>query len=502
MPEKDLIALLLLTGLTLAATIATTASPRLRDLAFFFSVMGLAFAERLDVNFLSQWWYRGTTRGIELSFVDPFIFAVLFSCVVRPRPDGLARIFWPKTLGLFLFYAAFCVFSVLTSDPKIFGVGELSKLFRGIAFFICGAYYLRTRREFLIMTIALALIAHIELLFSIRQRLTMNMDRVAGTLAHPNSLSMYICTLVPLLVAGATSTSSKLLRLLFWSALASTTLTEVLTLSRTGTVVYAFVTLGTIAFCCSWKFSFKKLAVITLALGFAGLTTGVMWPKLKERFLSATFEEEYLDINGENRGIYIRCMVLILEDRFLGVGLNNWSYWVSKEYGNRTGAFPYHDYDENVSEKDHKENLSTFAPPAHSILVLTAGEMGYPGVAIFTVLWIAWMALGVRYLLPWRRAAEPNYRWGAALCICVVGMFLHSVTEWTYRQTTIHLTFNLALGGLVAMRWMSKHGPKQIERGPTGGERGDEPEIIELDEGDVVEEKPAPAWARRAGRPA
>ena len=93
----------------------------------------------------------------------------------------------------------------------------------------------------------------------------------------------------------------------------------------------------------------------------------------RPRFGSATLTEEFVDIEGENRGIYWRWAGMIIEDDPFGVGLNNWSYAVSKTYGARVG-FGYEDYDDikNAPEKADLPSIR-YAPPAHALAALTLG---------------------------------------------------------------------------------------------------------------------------------
>ena len=53
------------------------------------------------------------------------------------------------------------------------------------------------------LLIALACAVGFEGIWAVKQRFITRLDRVAGTLDHANSLSMYLCMTVPPLVAGA-----------------------------------------------------------------------------------------------------------------------------------------------------------------------------------------------------------------------------------------------------------------------------------------------------------
>jgi hypothetical protein len=173
------------------------------------------------------------------------------------------------------------------------------------------------------------------------------------------------------------------------------------------------------------------------------------WDTLKDRYLEATFEEEYLDENLEGRGFYLRLARSIIADRFFGVGLNNWSHWVSKTYGPRLGT-PYEDYDDLTSIPD-REEVQDFnhAAPAHNLGALVIGELGVPGLFLFVLLWLRWFQMGLCFI--WPRVPSAMRRLGVGILFGVGGVFLQSVTEWTFRQTHIYLTFHALVGVLAGL---------------------------------------------------
>ncbi|MBU6399376.1 MAG: O-antigen ligase family protein, partial [Verrucomicrobia bacterium] len=209
------------------------------------------------------------------------------------------------------------------------------------------------------------------------------------------------------------------------------------------------VVLGATLKCISLRFSFKKAAVaLVIALGVTGLVAKY-WVYMKARYEEASLEEEYFDESKQGRGYYLRLAHAIMEEHFLGIGLNNWSYWVSKRYGPREG-YPYEDYDD-LEYTPSKEIASSiqYAAPAHNLEALTVGELGVPGLVIFCLLWLRWFWIGKRFLRG--RSPAPMHRLGIGICFGIAGIFLQSLFEWVYRQTPIFLTFNVLLGVLASL---------------------------------------------------
>jgi len=449
MEVKDLIGLSLLFATTLVCVGFCCLSHRARDVAFFLMTAAPAISYKLDINFFSHFWYRGTTRGLELTLIDTLAIGVLVGSLIRPRP-GESHFYWPASLGLMLTFFGYACLSIIVSDPKVYGLFELSKMVRGILFFVAAALFIRSERELAIMVLALCCIVCFEGAWALKQRVLEGLYRVPGTLDDPNSFSMYLCTVSPIFVAAFHSTLPKHIRWLSIVAIAAAAVTILLTVSRAGIPIFALVTFGTAVFCVSWQITLKKVATVVLIGICIGGLVFKSWDILKARYTQSSLAEEYLDENTfESRGYFLRLAREIVDDRFWGVGLNNWSYWVSKKYGALLGT-PFEDYDD-LNYTPSKEILSSisYAAPAHNLAALTVGELGVPGLLIFALLWLRWFQMGVIFL--WKRMPTAMHRMGVGLFFGACGIFLQSITEWTFRQTHIFLTFNVMLGVLASL---------------------------------------------------
>ncbi len=451
MKPSHALALALIPLLSVAASVLAVWSQRMRDVFFFLMVTSAVFAERLDVNFFSQAWYRGTTRGIQVSLLEILALAVLIGCGLG-RSEEKRRWFWPASLGVMLAYLVYAVISVVVSEPKIFGAFELSKMLGAILVFLAATAYVRTKREWALLIIALGCAVGFEGIWAVKQRFITRLDRAAGTLDHANSLSMYLCMTVPPLVAMAYAGWTRALR---WFCAAAAGLGAVgllLTFSRAGIPVLAVVVLATIITCASWQLTPSRIVVRSLLLlGALGLVVG-SWTKMQQRYAEASLQEEYFDPTIDGRGIYLRLAKMIADEHFFGVGLNNWSYHVSRTYGPRLG-FRFVEYDYLVSIYGTEDAVlfadSYLAAPAHNLAALTLGELGLPGLILFGVLWGRWFFMGAAFLFLPR--ADPMRVMGVGLFFGICGIFGQSLTEWVYRQTPILFTFYILLGALASL---------------------------------------------------
>jgi hypothetical protein len=451
MKPSHAIALVLIPLLTVAAAVAASWFRRVRDIFFFLMVALAVMVERLDVNFFSEAWYRGTTRGIQVSLIEILAFGLLIGCWLGRRGE-VRRWFWPGSFGLMLLFFAWAGLSVVASEPRMFGVFELSRMLAAIVIFLATAVYVRSRREWTLLVVALACAVIFESLWGLKQHFITHLGRAVGSLTHANSLSMYYCLTVPPLVAIACAGWSRTLRWFCAGAAVLGTVGVLMTLSRAGIPVFAVVVLGTVLTCVSWRLSPSRIALqLALVLGAAALV-GAFWTQIASRYTEVSLEEEYFDPTVDGRGIYLRLGGMIAQEHFFGVGLNNWSYYVSRTYGPRLG-YRFADYDYLAAvygTADDKLFANSYlAAPAHNLAALTLGELGVPGLMIFTLLWLRWFSMGVAFLPLPRTLPMRTLAIGIFFGTC--GIFGQSITEWVYRQTPILFTFHILLGALASL---------------------------------------------------
>lgn len=450
METKDFIAASLLLVATCGGVLVACLSYYARAAMFIAVVAGAVLVDLVGVEFMSLYWYRGTTRGFETTLLDALALSVLIGSLVAPR-HPLGRWFWPAGMGLLVLFIVYAGVSLLAAEPYLTGMFELHKMLRGVVALAAAAAFVRTDRELRQLVFALGVAVMIEAVYALKQRYWNGMDRADGTVFHPNTLSMYLCMVTPVLAAAALSKFPGWLRAWCGVAVAAGAVTILLTVSRAGIPIFAVTLLGVGLWCVDWRITVRKLLIAALVCVSGALMVRQSWDTLVERFTQASLAEEYLDAQKEGRGVYLRWAKAMLEDHPHGVGLNNWSYYVSRHYGAQFGYY-YEDYgDFSEPEREVRQH----AAPAHNLFALTAGELGYAGGILFALLWLRWLQLGASFL--GRRWDEPMHRVGVGLFFGTCGIFLQSLTEWTYRQTVVFLTFSVLMGVLASLSWARRH---------------------------------------------
>jgi hypothetical protein len=368
-------------------------------------------------------------------------------------------VYWPASFGLMLLFFLYACVNVVLADPMIFGLFELSKMLRGMTIFLAVAFYLRSERELKWLIFALGMIVCYEGSLALKERYIDGVHRVSGTLDDSNSLSVFLCTTAPVFVAALTSRIPRLLKALSAMAIALACLGVILTISRAGVIIIAFVLLGATAATVSLRVTPRKVVVALLVALSATAVVAKSWKTLEARFKEVSIEQEYGNNRSLGRGYYIRVAKSIAKEQWMGVGLNNWSYWVSQKYGPRLGYrfVPYRgtDLEPNKVIPPQSNIDEAQAAPAHSLGALTVGELGLPGLFLFALLWLRWFQMGAVFLL--RRTPDPMRRMGAGFFFALCGIFLQSLTEWVFRHSPIYYTIFILLGALASLHCIERN---------------------------------------------
>jgi len=409
----------------------------------------------MDINFLSREWYRGTTRGIEVSYLDLLTVIVLIGTIVVRSREGRKPFFWPKSLGWMLAFLAYCcLHTIAIADPKLFALFEISKTIRGIAVFYAVALFVRSNRDLEVFLWALSAAVGYEAAVCLRDRYIYHIHRIYGTLGHPNILSLYMLMSLPFMITTSLANTKPILRAAAMLGVLAATGCVVLTISRTGFAALVLLALTCGAATMGLKINTRNVAIIAFAsLAFLGVLAR-SWDTIESRLFSYTLEDEFGEDTTQGRGVYFRYLFAILQDKPLGVGYNNWSYAVTNEYASREGVI-YNPYiNTSITPSQDMRTVSntmggTQAAPAHNIFVITMGELGWPGIFLFLGFTGTWLYMGARFLA--QRSDALISRFGLAAFFSVAAIMLQGMTEWEFRITPIFLLAHIIAGALAAV---------------------------------------------------
>lgn len=437
-----------------------------REAVFVALIVSTSAPFLADINILGRNWYRGTTRGIEISYVDAFSIILLASTILTRRQDSwrhpaaagvlpngqpldVRGVFWPVAFMPMVLYFAWASVTVLISYPHIFGIFELSKIIRGFIVFLAVAWFVRGPREIRLLVYGLFGAAFYVTARALQQRYIIGSFRVSYPFAHPNLLSMYCCAITPVALAVSFSNLSTRIRSLSLLVTAMMVGCVLLSISRTG---YATVILTgglTLASILGLRFNTRNIVIV---IGILIVGSGMLyksWDSVMSRLGTTNLENEYMQ-SGAGRGMYIRLARLISDEHPLGIGLNNWSWYVASTFDEDeagTRQIPYHSTDERP--ESNRRGISSQTAPAHNLAALTLGELGWPGLLLMLTFWGAWGRATLGYLIDQR--PDMTSRVLVGISFGMFAVFLHNFTEWAFRDTPVFLLMHIYAGVASAM---------------------------------------------------
>ena len=270
--------------------------------------------------------------------------------------------------------------------------------------------------------------------------------RIGGSFGHPNMLSIYSCLSAPILFSTALAAGNSLkTRALYGVSTGLAVINVLLSVSRTGFVVVSLLVLlsGGMAIPRLSKKQ-RRYAYIGMAVIGGGIAMGSGNFIYRMEAGSGQLEQSAVG----DRQIYWSLLASLIEDPryfWIGAGLNNWSYTVTNEVNLKLGR-PYTPYE---SLDVPPENRVFTEPPAHSIIVLTIGELGVIGLVLFIAMWGRWLQMGVVFF--YRRSETLLATLGLGCMLGLMGVFLQCVTEWAFRHSSTYLLSHIVLGVLAAV---------------------------------------------------
>ena len=383
-----------------------------------------------DINFLSHEWYRGSTRGLEISYLDLIAIIVLIGSLAHRKREGRL---WrrPASIRVQVALLIWAAFNIVVSEPQIFGVFELSKMLRGILVF-CAVYsFVRTPAHVRLFVMVLIAIIFYEAAIAITDRYIYGMHRIQATLPHPNSLSMFSLQILPVVLSAsfANDVSRRFVLMTRITSILTAGIT-ILSVSRTGFAALGILTLLTLYFNIRGSWTPKNVAIVVAGL-FVITGMGLKaWDSVMSRFQNFNISTEYLSTQGDRGSYFHKAIPAIADNPIFGVGLNNWSYWISNRYARQAGY--YSDYYPSV-------NIPPRTPyqeaPAHNLFLLTVTELGPIGLALLMLLFWQWGRIATQGVWQQGKGLMQRVRIGALLSL--LGMLMQSFTEWEFRQTSL-----------------------------------------------------------------
>lgn len=408
--NKVVVASLLLAAGALALSALAAAWPPLRRYllcAFFFGATRL-----LDVNFVSHEQYRGWVRGFELGSQDAIVLALFVGVVAQASRHPIR---WLPALALpLLAWVILAGLSATTSEVPLFASFGLLKFLRyALAFWvIANAIRDETDLRWLLWTFVAC--AAFESFEGVRDY-AFGAYRVRGSFDHPNTLGMYLNMLTPFVLAALLNVRTRLAPLLL-AVLALAAGTVVLTLSRGSWVSLGLAVALVLPVSLALRLRPRKLALVALMTVLA-IPPGLLAVQKMLRRI-----EEAPASSGEARVEFNQVARQMANDRIFGIGLNNFSFGTDGPYS------------EPFGDGLDRGGL------CHNLYFLTAGELGWGGLACLLLLLVAAAGRQAVFLVG-HFGEDLRSVMMLALAGSLATVVFQSTLEWALLQTSLAMTF-------------------------------------------------------------
>lgn len=379
----------------------------------FWAMMGaMILYNATSINFLSEETYPGTSRGMEVSVIHLFAFAILLSLKLQ----GKIKRFIPELgFGLYIIYFLLCLPSLTAACDYKVAWFELWKMILMYFFYIAVYSYLKATNDVRSVLKGFAFYSILNLLMVMKDRFA-GVYQAHGAFPHQNSMAMAMQLFGPLFFAAYLKLGLKpkfgRLAAIAWGCAAIATLRSY---SR-GAIALMPVAYGITTLACLSRRSvrriFTRLTPVIL-MGIVGLA--LLLPKIIERF------EEAPEESGNTRVELAYCAKeMVADEPWRGVGINNWSMKM---------RWPYQ-YQDRASAIVGRE--LNYVGIVETVYLLVVAECGIPALVAMLV-WFAWHWISCLRLIKRLKGTEWSFV-PAGLLGGLTAIYMQSCLEWVLRQ--------------------------------------------------------------------
>ncbi|MCJ8344673.1 O-antigen ligase family protein [bacterium] len=390
----------------------------------FFICLTNDLNSKLSINIISHEWYRGSSRGLEITALDLIIISILLSELIQSKLfQARLRINWESLLSSFCLISA--LLSTVFAQVPLYAIFSFWKYLRGfVIYLVFRSIFKEEHIKTYVFYFSLMILYQTG--FVLWQKYFLGIYRVVGTLPHMNSLAMliniYTLPAFSLALSGFYPVFHTICVLCGVFIVISTASRGALVCLILGFLIVFFFKL-------LWGISVKSwllLCVFSMVFLIGAYKSS---DTLIDRFQNAPKE------SGETRHGFNDCAKLMGQNFVFGVGLNNFSYMMGhSKYGEKGPDLANGDKDDGV---------------AHHIYWLTFAEQGFLGLIALVglVLWSLLLALGIII----RSKSEINRAFAVGLFASLFTLHFQGFLEWILRQTNVWFLFCVIFGVLSSL---------------------------------------------------
>lgn len=399
---------------------------RLKSLVhlLFFICLTNDLSTRLSINIVSYEWYRGSSRGLEVTALDLIVLAILLSQVASKKILDFRLWINVESLIVVLFLFSGLISTVFAQVP-LYALFGYWKFFRGFLIYL--VFRTAFNRESMSQFISFfAVMILYQFTFVFWQKYFLGIYRVTGTLPHMNSLAMliniYTLPCFSMALAGYAQLFNMMCVLFGVFIVVSTASRGALVCLILGFCIVFLISMVRGFSLKTWGF----IALFILAFLLGAYKSS---DTLINRFNNAPKE------SGETRVGFNECAKQMGEGFVFGVGINNFSHMM--------GNSSYGDLGPDLHNGEKDDGV------AHHIYWLTFAETGYFG--LFSLICLILLSL-FKPIQVFYYSTNPLERaFAAGLFASLFTLHFQGFLEWILRQTNVWFLFCAILGLLSSL---------------------------------------------------
>jgi len=381
-------------------------------------------------------WYRGATKGFEVSLLIVVALALLIGQALGGR---ISRPWLAPGAALYLLYVAASLVSIFAAPDKTYVWMATLRFFQPVIIYMAAFHFFQDADDLRFLMKSLVVTLCIQMVVVVKMKYLNHIYQVMGWFEHQNALAMwaYMCGL-PLL-AMALGPSSGRDACWCWVGYTACAVIVESALARASLVAFALGSILVVLFSLCDRVTLRRLIAPTI-MGLIGIVgIGISFNTILHRF-----EENRNQASYELRLRLVETSKLMLRDSPIGVGWNNYALVANPPWH-------YADVLDNWDRsRGNSVNPAETRPQPESLYWLILAETGYPGFVTYMLF------LGVT--LWWSLRAAWHYRrtlLGAfliGLSVALVLTYCHSTVERVLTQTKNLAMWLLFLGIVARLR--------------------------------------------------
>ncbi len=412
-----------------------------------------------SIHFIHEIGYSGTSRGLQLTFVDVFIL-IIFSLILLRRETHIK--INPNYFILIVLMWSWGAYSAFALEPEnmLYGFFEVWQRFWIVLFFWVMSNIITSEKKLEFCILSMSFVGLFVGLNSLYQRYVLKQVICTGGLEHQNATVMFCHIYGTLALSQVLNSNNKYISKIFYLFILLLYFgTVILTLSRAGLVAFiSSLGLFSIAIVIL-KFSFRRLLFICCA--FVGLVIFITpaFDTIKERFETAPIE------SGLTRVWYLRVgMEIIKKNMLTGVGINNIAVKLGFPYSYAENIEPVKYMKDGVevthslrsSESEMKKRFEEegrigLGIPESAYLV-TWVEEGLIGFTIYIFILFSFYITSIINTLYFRKVNQLYFLSSLALVSALTFVYIQSIIESVIKQrgAMYQLYLSFAIIGFIA----------------------------------------------------